>query len=84
MTQPCLEKGAWWKPWGFSRKLPADYIDAAAAPKGLELFVVSGALESDGRRLGAGAWLREPHGTASRFVATAAATLYVKRNHLGG
>lgn len=64
--------------------LPADYIDAAAAPKGLELFVVSGALEADGRRLGPGAWLREPRGTASRFAATAAATLYVKRNHLGG
>ncbi|HMA14506.1 MAG TPA: cupin domain-containing protein, partial [Kiloniellaceae bacterium] len=64
--------------------LPMDYIDAAAAPKGLEIFVVSGALEADGRHLAAGAWLREPRGTATRFTATAAATLYVKRNHLGG
>ncbi|HEY9548329.1 MAG TPA: cupin domain-containing protein [Kiloniellaceae bacterium] len=64
--------------------LPADYIDAKAASKGLELFVVSGSLEGDGARYNAGAWLREPHGIAARFTATADTTLYLKRNHLGG
>lgn len=64
--------------------LPADCIDAKAAPKGLELFVVSGALESDDARHAAGAWLREPQGTEKRFTATADTTLYMKRNHLGG
>jgi hypothetical protein len=64
--------------------LPADYIDAQAAPKGLELFVVSGRLESGDARHAAGAWLREPRGTDRRFTATADTTVYVKRNHLGG
>src|SRR3546814_12705552 len=64
--------------------LPADYIDAKAASKGLELFVVSGSLEGDGARYNAGASLREPHGIAARFTATAAPTLYLTRHHLAG
>ena len=63
--------------------VPADAIDAAAAPKGLEIFVVSGCLEGDDARYDAGAWLREPRGTDRRLVATADTTLYLKRNHLG-
>lgn len=63
--------------------LPADHIDAAAAPRGLEIFVVSGKLEEAGQYYGAGAWLREPRGTDRRFTAMADTTLYVKRNHLG-
>jgi hypothetical protein len=63
--------------------VPADAIDAAAAPKGLEIFVVSGVLDAGELRLGAGAWLREPRGTDRRLVATADTTLYLKRNHLG-
>ncbi|WP_340118002.1 cupin domain-containing protein [Pelagibius sp. 7325] len=62
--------------------LPAAAVDANAAPKGLEIFVVSGALEEDGKRHGRGAWLREPRGTERRFTATADTTLYLKRNHL--
>jgi hypothetical protein len=64
--------------------LPADYIDAQAAPKGLELFVVSGRLENGDAAHAAGVWLREPRGTGRRFTATADAAVYVKRNHLGG
>ena len=64
--------------------LPPQMIDATAAPQGLELFVVSGSLAADGARYGAGAWLREPHGTDRRLTATADTTLYLKRNHLGG
>jgi anti-sigma factor ChrR (cupin superfamily) len=63
--------------------VPADAIDAAAAPKGLEIFVISGGLDAGELRLGAGAWLREPRGTDRRLVATADTTLYLKRNHLG-
>lgn len=63
--------------------LPPDYIGPAAAPEGLELFVVSGCLEAGATRYGAGAWLREPRGTDRRFTATADTTLYLKRNHLG-
>lgn len=62
--------------------LPADHIDAAAAPNGLEIFVVSGELSENGGRYGAGAWLREPHGTGRRFAATTETKLYLKRNHL--
>src|SRR3546814_4467251 len=47
--------------------LPADYIDAKGASKGLELFFVSGRLAGDGARYNAGAWLREPHGVCPRF-----------------
>lgn len=64
--------------------LPPDAIDAAAAPGGLEIFVVSGSLDAEAARYRAGAWLREPHGIAARFTATADTTLYLKRNHLGG
>ena len=63
--------------------LPPDYIAPTAAPKGLEIFVVSGALAAGGQRLGASAWLREPRGTTARFTATANTTIYIKRNHLG-
>ncbi|WP_193370891.1 cupin domain-containing protein [Pelagibius marinus] len=62
--------------------LPADYIDASAAAKGLEIFVVSGELKEGDDRYGAGAWLREPSGTDRGFVAAADTTLYLKRNHL--
>ncbi|MGF1629604.1 MAG: cupin domain-containing protein [Kiloniellaceae bacterium] len=64
--------------------LPSDDVDAEAAPKGLEIFIVSGALREGSTRLGAGAWLREPRGVDRRFVAEADTTLYLKRNHLGG
>ena len=64
--------------------LPADWIDATAAPRGLEFFVVSGCLEAGDARYGAGAWLREPKGVSRRFVAAADTTLYMKRNHLTG
>jgi hypothetical protein len=56
--------------------------DAAAAAGGLEIFVISGALDDGGRRLGGGAWLREPHGIARPLVAAEDTTLYLKRNHL--
>ncbi|GAB4357089.1 MAG: cupin domain-containing protein [Kiloniellaceae bacterium] len=62
--------------------LPAAMIDAAAAPQGLEIFIVSGKLQEDGRHHGAGAWLREPRGVDRRFTAAADTTLYLKRNHL--
>src|SRR3546814_9327389 len=65
-------------------RLPPQMIDAAAAPHGLEIFVVSGGLVADGARYAAGAWLREPHGIAKHFTASADTTLYIKRNHLGG
>src|SRR3546814_14324914 len=51
--------------------LPADYIDAKAASKGLELFVFSGSLEGDGARYNAGAWPRQPHGVARRLPSAA-------------
>ncbi|MGF1594768.1 MAG: cupin domain-containing protein [Kiloniellaceae bacterium] len=63
--------------------LPAEMIDAAAAPDGLEIFVLSGSLDDAGGRLGAGAWLREPRGIDRPLAATADTTLYLKRNHLG-
>ncbi len=62
--------------------LPAGYIDAAAAARGFEIFVVSGELEEGEERYGAGAWLREPSGADRSFVAAADTTLYLKRNHL--
>ena len=62
--------------------LPTDFIDAGAAPKGLEIFIVSGSLNEDGKRHGSGAWLREPRGIERSFTATADTTLYLKRNHL--
>lgn len=62
--------------------LPAEFIDAAVAPHGLEVFVVSGELEHNGGRLATDAWLREPQGVAAGFSAKADSTLYVKRNHL--
>src|SRR3546814_4629976 len=40
------------------RLLPPSMIDPAAAQQGLEVFLVSGCLASDGTRYGAGAWLR--------------------------
>jgi hypothetical protein len=64
--------------------LPPDCVDADAAPKGLEIFVVSGRLLEGSAHVGAGAWLREPRGVDRRFVAEADTTLYLKRNHLGG
>ena len=64
--------------------LPPSMIDAASAPQGLELFLVSGSLQSGDARYTAGAWLREPRGIDDRFTATADTTLYIKRNHLGG
>jgi hypothetical protein len=67
-----------------ARAGPADWIDATAAPRGLEFFVVSGCLEAGDARYGAGAWLRKPRGIDQRFTAKADTTLYVKRNHLGG
>jgi hypothetical protein len=63
--------------------LPAQMIDVRAAPMGLEIFVVSGELQEDGRRHGGGAWLREPHGIDRPITAAADTTLYLKRNHLG-
>ena len=66
--------------------LPQDFVSSDAAPKGLEIFVVSGELTEDGRRHGTGAWLREPRGfegdSGRRFSAAADTTLYLKRNHL--
>jgi len=63
--------------------VPQGLIDAAAAPRGLEVFVVSGGLDSAEGRLGAGAWRRHPEGIARRFTAAAETTFYLKRNHLG-
>src|SRR3546814_17705191 len=65
-------------------RLPPQMIDAAAAPHGLEIFVVSGGLVADGARSAAGAWLREPHGIAKHFTDSADTTLYIKRTPLGG
>src|SRR3546814_17695597 len=48
-------------------RLPPQMIDAAAAPHGLEIFVVSGGLVADGARYAAGAWLRAPHGIAKHL-----------------
>ncbi len=62
--------------------LPAGYVDASAAAKGFEIFVVSGELKEGEDRYGAGAWLREPRGVDRSFVAAADTTLYLKRNHL--
>ena len=62
--------------------LPADAIGARAAPDGLDIFVISGALDDAGRPLGSGAWLREPRGIDRALIATADTTLYLKRNHL--
>ncbi|MEO3429702.1 cupin domain-containing protein [Pelagibius sp. CAU 1746] len=62
--------------------LPTGYIDAEAAAKGFETFVVSGELRSGDSRYGAGAWLRAPRSTGHSFVATADTTFYMKRNHL--
>ena len=60
-----------------------DLLSPAAAPAGFEIFVVSGALESGGKALAAGAWLREPRGTDRRFAAARDSVVYLKRNHLG-
>ena len=62
--------------------LPPEMIDAAAAPNGLEVFVVSGRLTQGSARFGAGAWIREPKGTTQPFRAAADTKLYLKRNHL--
>lgn len=62
--------------------LPAEQTNEQAAGRGLEVFVVSGALDHDGRRFGAGAWLREPGGLATPFRAARDTTIYLKRNHL--
>jgi anti-sigma factor ChrR (cupin superfamily) len=62
--------------------LPHELIGAAAAPKGLEIFVLSGTLSDGEGELGGGAWLREPRGIDRRLAAAADATLYLKRNHL--
>ncbi len=62
--------------------LPAGETGAEAAGRGLEIFVVSGALDRDSRRLGAGAWLREPGALAERLTAREETTIYLKRNHL--
>ncbi|MGD1878959.1 MAG: cupin domain-containing protein [Kiloniellaceae bacterium] len=64
--------------------LPPDYIDASAAPKGLEIFVVSGTLGDGSTGYGAGAWLREPRGITRRLTAATDTTVYLKRNHLAG
>ena len=57
-------------------------IGDAGAPDGLEIFVVSGALNDAERRLGSGAWLREPRGIGRPLVAAEDTTVYLKRNHL--
>jgi hypothetical protein len=62
--------------------LPVDYVDATAAAKGFEIFVVSGELREGEDRYGTGAWLREPRGADRSFVAATGTTLYLKRNHL--
>lgn len=64
--------------------LPAALTTPEAAPQGLEIFVVSGRLNSDADRLNAGAWLRESRGLHRSFTAAAETALYLKRNHLGG
>jgi quercetin dioxygenase-like cupin family protein len=63
-------------------RLPEAAIGLAAAADGLEIFVVSGALDDGGRRLGSGAWLREPRGIDRPLTAAEGTTLYLKRNHL--
>lgn len=63
-------------------QLPLALIGQDAAPRGLEMFVVSGSLLDGETRLDAGAWLRRPKGLAQPFVARADTTLYIKRNHL--
>jgi len=61
---------------------PKSFVDAAAAPDGLEIFVVSGRLTNGRERFGAGAWLREPSGLNRDLSAATETTLYLKRNHL--
>ncbi len=63
-------------------ELPLALTDEAAAPRGLEAFVVAGSLLDGETRLGRGAWLRRPMGLQHAFVARAETTLYLKRNHL--
>lgn len=66
--------------------LPPALVDAAAAPRGLEIFVVSGRLDAEDEKaapLAAGAWLRAPRGIATRYTAARETRLYLKRNHLG-
>lgn len=46
---------------------------------GLELFVVSGALEVDGELLGPGDWLRLPPAETARVMAVEAARLWIKQ-----
>ena len=49
---------------------------------GLELFVIGGAVDVDGRRLPRWGWVRRPGDGAVELCTTAPVTLYVKRRHL--
>ncbi len=62
--------------------LPTEFVGATAAPKGLEIFVISGRLRDGEDHLNTGAWRREPHGIARRLTAESETTVYLKRNHL--
>ncbi len=64
--------------------LPSNFVDAAAASQGLEVFVLSGLLTDGEARYGAGAWLREPRRMDRHFTAQSETKIYLKRNHLAG
>ncbi|TNE84768.1 MAG: cupin [Deltaproteobacteria bacterium] len=51
-------------------------------PGGFELFVIDGTLVAEGETLDAWTWMRRPAPQPVQVCATAAATVYVKRDHL--
>ena len=62
--------------------LPSRLTSPAEAPRGLELFVISGRLSDGEAKFGPGAWLREPRGVDRPFTAESETRIYLKRNHL--
>lgn len=54
----------------------------SADPGGLEILVIRGSVDDDGRELSAESWLRIPPGQDNRVVATSDALLWVKAGHL--
>ncbi len=72
----------------FPEKIALRALDDDAAPldyghhQGVEIYILEGALRTEGRHLGAGTWLRRSPGTVVQVVAEGFCRFYEKRDHL--
>ncbi len=64
------------------RLADGDVLEETAGPGGVELLVVSGGLEHDGRHFPAESWFRFPQGDNYRLIAVGDVTIWQKTGHL--